>query len=462
MTKIRTLLKSSANADGRHQVLLVLSDRGKREYFNTGFSATTKEFDASSKVGRFVQGRGIPAFKVERQEEDGSRKTYTNKEANDALAKLEERAQSILKRYNDEHLDWGFELFRSDFTNAPKRESFLSFAEGIVEKEYRDKGAKSTADTFKYTIKALKRFDPNLASKTFPEISTKYLERFEAFCEKEGAVPGTISIRMRVIKRVYNIAIRQKLVSKDAYPFSSGSDDGKYKIPATKLTKTHQFLTKESLEKLATTHFDRPTKERDKHLFLFSFYCDGINWKDMALLTDKNLSWETMDDGTEGLFLRYQRAKTHGSYEIFVDEPLQRELDWFKNNTVLFKNYLLPIITKDLPEDAIHDYLAQKRQRFNASLKEIAKELDFPKSQLNVTSYHARHSLAMYMFNEQKSIEVISQTLGHQSVKVTKHYLAGFSSKRLSDLKRIDLLAPAKEDDPKEPPVEEVDKPSDR
>lgn len=413
-----------------------------REYFKTGFSALLKEFDSSKDAGRFVQGRGIPTFKVVRQEEDGSRKTYTNKEANDVLSKLEERAQSILKRYSEEHIDWGFEQFRSDFTNAPKREYFLSFAEDIVEKEYRDKGSKSTADTFKYTIKALKRFDRNLASKTFPEISTKYLERFEAFCIKEGAVPGTISIRMRVIKRIYNIAIRQKLVSRDAYPFSSGSDDGKYKIPATKLTKTHQFLTKESLEKLATTNFDRPTKERDKHLFLFSFYCDGINWKDMALLTDKNLSWETMDDGTEGLFLRYQRAKTHGDFEIYVDEPLQRELDWFKKNTVLFKNYLLPIITKELPDDAIHDYLAQKRQRFNSSLKEIAKELEFPKSQLNVTSYHARHSLAMYMFNEQKSIEVISQTLGHQSVKTTKHYLAGFSSKRLSDLKRIDLLAP--------------------
>ena len=457
MTKIRTLLKSSANADGRHQVLLVLSDRGTREYFNTGFSALPKEFDAHKDVGRFVQGRGISAFKVERQEEDGSKRTYTNKEANDVLSKLEERAQSILKRYNDEHLDWAFEQFRSDFTNAPKREFFLSFAEDIVEKEYRDKGSKSTADTFKYTIKALKRFDPNLAGKTFPEISTKYLERFEAFCVKEGAVPGTISIRMRVIKRIYNIAIRQKLVSRDAYPFSSGSDDGKYKIPATKLTKTHQFLTKESLEKLAATHFDRPTKERDKHLFLFSFYCDGINWKDMALLTDKNLSWETMDDGSEGLFLRYQRAKTHGAFEIFVDEPLQRELDWFKNNTVLFKNYLLPIITKDLSDDAIHDYLAQKRQRFNASLKEIAKELDFPKSQLNVTSYHARHSLAMYMFNEQKSIEVISQTLGHQSVKTTKHYLAGFSSKRLSDLKRIDLSTPHEGQATKEQPEPAVE-----
>lgn len=442
MAKISIILKKSkTNTRGESPILLRLADNtNKRTTFSTGFSATEKQFDTS--CGRFFQGRGHSSFTVLRIEDGGGTKEYTNKEANDKLMELETRAREIIQGYNEQHINWSFEQFRADFVNAPKRESFLAFAEGIVEAEYRAKGAKSTADTIKYTIKALHRFDHELERKTFPEITTKYLERFEAFCTKEGAVPGTISIRMRVIKRIYNIAIRQGLVSKDAYPFSSGSDDGKYKVPATKLTKTHQFLTKESLEKLASTHFDRPTKERDKHLFLFSFYCDGINWKDMALLTDKNLSWETMEDGTEGQVLRYQRAKTHGAFEIYVDEPLQRELNWFKENTVLYKNYLLPIITKDLADDAIHDYLAQKRQRFNASLKEIAKELEFPRSQLNVTSYHARHSLAMYMFNEQKSIEVISQTLGHQSVKTTKHYLAGFSSKRLSDLKRIDLSTP--------------------
>lgn len=437
------LKKSKTNTKGESPILLRLADStNKRTTFSTGFWASEKQFDTS--CGRFFQGRGYATFTVQRKEDGGGTKEYTNKEANDKLIELETRARDIIQGYNEQHVNWSFEQFRADFVNAPKRESFLAFAEGIVEADYRAKGAKSTADTIKYTIKALKRFDPELERKSFPEITTKYLERFEAFCTKEGAVPGTISIRMRVIKRIYNIAIRQKLVSRDAYPFSSGSDDGKFKIPATKLTKTHQFLTKESLEKLAAKQFDQPTKERDKHLFLFSFYCDGINWKDMALLTDKNLGWETMDDGTEGLFLRYQRAKTHGAFEIYVDKPLQRELDWFKENTVLYKNYLLPIITKDLTDDAIHDYLAQKRQRFNANLKKIAIELEFPKSQLNVTSYHARHSLAMYMFNEQKSIEVISQTLGHQSVKTTKHYLAGFSSKKLSDLKRIDLSKPTK------------------
>lgn len=432
------LKKSKTNANGEHPVVLRLADaNNKRTYFSTGFSSTEKQFDVT--CGRFYQGRGIPAFTVKRKEDGGGVKDYTNREANDKLTDMENRARDIIQKYNENHINWSFEQFREDYVNSPKRESFLAFAEGVVEQDYRDKGKKSTADTVKYTIKALYRFDPALERRTFPEITTKYLDRFEAFCRDEGAIPGTISIRMRVIKRIYNVAIREKVVPKDLYPFSSGSDDGKYKIPSTLLTKTKKFLPKESLVKIANTTFKSHTMERDRHLFLFSFYCNGINWKDMALLTSKNLSWETLEDGTEGYIIRYQRAKTQGAFEIYVDKNIQEQLDWFKNNTVLFRDYLLPIITQEISGDALHDYLAQKRKRFNAKLKTIAAELKLPKGQLELTSYDARHSLAMYMFNEEVPVEVISQTLGHQSIKTTKHYLAGFSSKRLSELKRIDL-----------------------
>lgn len=437
MATISILLKKSkTNSKGEHPVVLRLADNtNKRAYFSTGFSSTEKQFDTS--CGRFVQGRGYGSFTVRRKEDGGGVKDYTNKEANDKLIELENRAREIIQRYNENHLNWSFEQFRSDYENAPKRESFLAFAEGIVEPEYREKGPKSTADTFKYTIKALKRFDPALERKTFPDITPKYLDRFEAFCKKEGAVPGTISIRMRVIKRIYNIAIREKLVPRESYPFSNGSDDGKYKVPTVKLTRTNKYLTKESLVKLVGAQLEKPTMDRDRHLFLFSYYCAGINWIDMAHLTKKNLQWRTTEDGEEGLFIHYQRSKTHGEFDIYVDEFIQAELDWFKSNTILFKDYLLPIIIKDVKEGTIEYYVAQKRQRFNANLKKIALELDLPKSQLNMSSYDARHSVAMSLLNENVPVEVIRQTFGHQSINVTKHYLDTFPSKQLSELTHL-------------------------
>ena len=107
MAKIRTILKSTKDADGRQAVLLMLSDRKQREYFSTGFTATEKEFDSSMQGGRFHQGRGVRPFYVKRKEEDGSIKAYSNKEANDILANLENKASAILKKYNEKHINWG-------------------------------------------------------------------------------------------------------------------------------------------------------------------------------------------------------------------------------------------------------------------------------------------------------------------------------------------------------------------
>ena len=70
-------------------------------------------------------------------------------------------------------------------------------------------------------------------------------------------------------------------------------------------------------------------------------------------------------------------------------------------------------------------------KRFNSILKVLAKELGLPESQQDISIYTARHSFAMTLQNKGKSVEIISQALGHQSVETTKHYLAkslpGFS-----------------------------------
>ena len=100
---------------------------------------------------------------------------------------------------------------------------------------------------------------------------------------------------------------------------------------------------------------------------------------------------------------------------------------------------LLPIIGLEVADEKLDDYLMQVRKRFNASLKKIAKQLKFPESQQNITIYTARHSFAMTLKNKDKSIEIISQALGHQSVETTKHYLAKFSTTKMAEETDIDL-----------------------
>ena len=447
MATIRIVLKKEKTTPkGEHPIVLRLADSGnKRIQIATGFNSTEKYFDTSKDGGRFFQGRGVKPFTVERTEEDGSTKIYTNKDANDKLAELEKRAHSILRKYNDEHISWGFEQFRADFTNAPRRELFLTFAEDVMEKEYRAKGQFQKANIMEDAIQSFKSYDGQLARKVFQDITTAYLDGYIVFCRKKGNGDGTISIRMREIRRLFNLAIRDKIISSELYPFSSGKEDGKVKLPKTELSKANQYLTEESLKKLAKTEMTDQLLERTRHLFLFSLHCRGMNWKDMAQLEKANfrrvmVTDETTKESEEVTMMQYKRSKTKGAFHIQVTPNIQRELDWFRDHSSLYNDYVLPIISKDIAPDELDEYLKQRRKRFNHSLQKLAKELEFPESQRNITIYTARHSFAMYLQNKGTAVEFISEALGHQSVKTTKHYLARFSTTKMAEVTNIDLI----------------------
>ena len=445
MATIRSILKSSKDADGRYPILLCISDRGKRAYFSTGFSATEKEFEVTKDGGRYIQGKGIKKFYVDRKEEDGSIKSYSNMEANDKLATLETRAKEILRKYNEDHTSWGFEQFRSDFTNAPKRELFLTYAEEVMEKEYRAKGQFQKASIMEDAIQSFKNYDGQLARKAFQDITPKYLEGYVSFCRNKGNRNGTISIRLREIRRIFNLAIGEKIVKPELYPFSSGKEDGKVRLPKVELSKTDQYLTEDSLRVIAKTVMEDPILERTRHLFLFSLYCRGINWKDMALLTKSSFRLAMVTDETtktseEVTMMQYRRSKTKGTFDILVTPRIQRELDWFKANTELYADYVLPIVGVEVKPDGLDEYLKQRRKRFNHSLRTLAQKLELPKSQQDITIYTTRHSFAMYLQNNGKPVEIISQALGHQSVITTKHYLAKFSTTKMAEETDINLL----------------------
>lgn len=449
MAKVSTILKSSKRPDGRQQVLLRLSDQGRRCYFTTGFSAIPEEFDEDG--GRFVQGRGIRTFNLERKEENGSTKVYTNREANDKLSELERRANSIIQQYNDDHIDWGFDMFRSDFVNAPKRELFYSYAESVIDKEYREKEHFGKAAIAEGALVSLLEYDSQLVKRSFHDISVPYLNGYIAHCKGKKQSNGTISIRLREIRRIFNIGIRDKDVSPELYPFSSGKEDGKVRIPKAELSKTDQYLPLESMMLIAQTTFENPILERTKHLFLFSYYCRGMNWRDMALLRKENLYQATVVDtaakqNRQVTMLQYKRSKTKGEFDIQVTANIQRELDWFKANTSLFEDYLLPIISVSTAPEKLDEYLHQIRKRFNRHLKDIAKAVGLPESQQSISIYSARHSFAMTLQDKGKPVEIISQALGHQSVETTKHYLTKFSTTKMAEETDIDLFSDSGEE----------------
>ncbi|MCA4456432.1 tyrosine-type recombinase/integrase, partial [Bacteroides xylanisolvens] len=73
---------------------------------------------------------------------------------------------------------------------------------------------------------------------------------------------------------------------------------------------------------------------------------------------------------------------------------------------------------------------------FNNNLKDLARTLHL---QSPVTSYTLRHSWATTAKYRGVSIEMISESLGHKSIKTTQIYLKGFELKERTEVNKGNL-----------------------
>ena len=53
----------------------------------------------------------------------------------------------------------------------------------------------------------------------FSEIDVTWLKKYELWLRRQGLAENTIGIRFRTFRRIYNLAIEQKIVKQECYPF---------------------------------------------------------------------------------------------------------------------------------------------------------------------------------------------------------------------------------------------------
>ena len=90
---------------------------------------------------------------------------------------------------------------------------------------------------------------------------------------------------------------------------------------------------------------------------------------------------------------------------------------------------------KRTDERAYREYQSALR-RFNNRLKDLARALRLKSP---VTSYTLRHSWATTAKYRGVSIEMISESLGHKSIKTTQIYLKGFGLKERTEVNKGNL-----------------------
>lgn len=245
----------------------------------------------------------------------------------------------------------------------------------------------------------------------FATVTVDWLKRYEKFLLKDKN-HTTVGMHMRAIRAIMNEAKKAGVIRESQYPF--GKD--RYEIQTGESRK--KALTLEQIRQVVTFTDGRETTEKYRDLWFFMYLCNGINTADLVKLKYKNIV-----DG-EICFVRQKTertTKTIKEIRAIVTPEMQAIIDRWGNDRKP-DSYIFPCITGS--EDALKQKLLTKdlTKRINKRMKFIGETLGID----GISTYTARHSYATVLKRSGANIAYISESLGHNDLKTTEHYLASF------------------------------------
>ena len=258
-------------------------------------------------------------------------------------------------------------------------------------------GKHRSAEIYTCTLRSFMKFRKE-KDLLISQLDSLIMEDYESYLRKNGLTLNTISFYMKRLRAIYNKALKQYGL-KDRKPFAHSF---------TKNTPTaKRALTAENIHQIvaATTITEEEALARD--LFLFSFYTRGMSFVDIAFLEKGSLK-----DGQ----LIYKRKKTGKELRVAWRPCMQEIAD---RHPSLDGKHLLGIVNQNVVTDVRKQY-HYRQCRVNKALQKFTRRIGIP---MKVTMYCARHSWATIAKEKNIPISVISDSMGHNSEKITRIYL---------------------------------------
>jgi integrase/recombinase XerD len=293
--------------------------------------------------------------------------------------------------------------------------------EGILIEE----GRLSSAESYGTTANHLQNFaGKKNKSLLFSSVTPEFLLALEKYLLNTSKIRSyaSVGIYMRNIRCVFNRALSKKLINPEIYPFGKN----KYTPPATR--KAKRALSIGDIENIYNYKSKEPGSPIDwaKDMWLFAYFSNGMNIKDIAYLKYENIQKDKMS-------FKFIREKTKSStkdnlqtIEVAITEDTQQIMNKWGNKPINPSTYIFNIFDPNrMSEKEKRDAVKSASKRIGKYMKKIAVELNLEKTP---TYIYARHSFSTILKRAGVPIEMISEQLGHTSIKTTETYLGTFES----------------------------------
>lgn len=247
----------------------------------------------------------------------------------------------------------------------------------------------------------------------FDEVNQDMLRDYEAWLIEQGNTNNTRHKKFKFLQQFYSQAVNDGKAT-DPNPFKL------YKI-ATKPVQKDKLTLKE-IKAIEDLELQPGAVNDARNLFLFSYYCKGnrfencITFKRSQIVKDR---------------LVFRTNKGNKFISVQVHSRLQAIIKSYPGKS----EYLFPYV-KELPQDKrayiklvdVTNVIVNRNLKIVAGLAEIKP----------FTFHIARHTFAFHLKKVANNISVISDSLGHSSVRTTEIYLKALDDEFLdSELKKL-------------------------
>ncbi|WP_302324031.1 phage integrase SAM-like domain and Arm DNA-binding domain-containing protein [Bacteroides congonensis] len=251
--------KSKTLSNGEHPLMIRVCKDGKKKYQSLGISVNPAHWD----------------FKKNKPKNNCPNKEYINKIISDKTNEFTEQIVQL----KSEHKEF---TANSLVDKTSKKVQPKTVGEVFLEQLQRltDESRRGYMLSIKQVYNSLIEFNKHL-NIYFSEIDIAWLRSYETYLRKKGLAENTIGIRFRTLRAIYNLAIEENIVKAEHYPFNT------YKVSKLHKETAKRAISKEDINKILEYQSANKYMRFPIDLFAFTYYVGGINFVDIAYLTNE-------------------------------------------------------------------------------------------------------------------------------------------------------------------------------